>query len=90
LSNAKAAVLCSTDPGDGWIEKIRLDRRRGSFSAIAIATDGRANARPMTGSAKQSIVPRKERMDCSAPAALRARVESTRISHHSSPTLARR
>jgi hypothetical protein len=25
---------------------------------------GRANARPMTGSAKQSIVPRKERMDC--------------------------
>jgi hypothetical protein len=51
---------------------------------------GRANARPMTGSAKQSIVPRKERMDCSAPAALRARVESTRISHHSSPTLARR
>src|SRR5216684_4768286 len=25
---------------------------------------GRANARPMTGSAKQSIWPRKERMDC--------------------------
>ena len=25
---------------------------------------GRANARPMTGSAKQSILPRKERMDC--------------------------
>src|SRR5260370_42029425 len=25
---------------------------------------GRANARPMTGSAKQSISPRKERMDC--------------------------
>src|SRR5882757_9127421 len=25
---------------------------------------GRANARPMTGSAKQSIVPREERMDC--------------------------
>src|SRR5258708_17825824 len=25
---------------------------------------GRANARPMTGSAKQSIAPRKERMDC--------------------------
>src|SRR3981081_1629284 len=32
---AKAPVLCSTDPGDGWIEKIRLDRRRGSFSASA-------------------------------------------------------
>jgi hypothetical protein len=31
----KAAVLCSTDPGDEWIEKIRLDRRRGSFSASA-------------------------------------------------------
>src|SRR6266404_7073862 len=30
-----AAVLCSTDLGDGWIEKIRLDRRRGSFSASA-------------------------------------------------------
>jgi hypothetical protein len=27
---------------------------------------GRANARPMTGSAKQSIPPRKERMDCFA------------------------
>src|SRR5258707_6380006 len=25
---------------------------------------GRATARPMTGSAKQSIAPRKERMDC--------------------------
>jgi hypothetical protein len=25
---------------------------------------GRANARPMTGSAKQSISPRKEGMDC--------------------------
>ena len=25
---------------------------------------GRANARPMTGSAKQSIVPRNDRMDC--------------------------
>jgi len=48
----------------------------------------RANARP--GSAKQSIVPRKERMYCSAPAASRARVESTRISQRSSPTLARR
>src|SRR5882762_6818530 len=27
---------------------------------------GRANARPMTGSAKQSILPRKARMDCFA------------------------
>ena len=34
-NGVKAAVLCSTDPGDGWIEKIRLDRRRGSFSASA-------------------------------------------------------
>jgi hypothetical protein len=25
---------------------------------------GRANARPMTGSAKQSIAPQKEKMDC--------------------------
>ena len=34
-NGVKAAVLCSTDLGDGWIEKIRLDRRRGSFSASA-------------------------------------------------------
>jgi hypothetical protein len=34
-NGVKAAVLCSTDPGDGWIEKIRLDRRRGSFFASA-------------------------------------------------------
>jgi hypothetical protein len=34
-NGVKAAVLCPTDPGDGWIEKIRLDRRRGSFSASA-------------------------------------------------------
>src|ERR1700724_1284294 len=32
-NGVKATLLCSTDPGDGWIEKIRLDRRRGSFSA---------------------------------------------------------
>jgi hypothetical protein len=31
---------------------------------------GRANARPMTGSAKQSIVPHKERMDCFAALAM--------------------
>src|SRR5882757_8356603 len=31
---------------------------------------GRANARPMTGSAKQSIVPQKERMDCFASLAM--------------------
>src|SRR5712691_6960092 len=31
---------------------------------------GRANARPMTGSAKQSILPRKERMDCFAALAM--------------------
>src|SRR6202166_4380087 len=31
---------------------------------------GRANARPMTGSAKQSISPRKERMDCFAALAM--------------------
>src|SRR3977135_1522331 len=31
---------------------------------------GRANARPMTGSAKQSILPRKERMDCFASLAM--------------------
>jgi len=31
---------------------------------------GRANARPMTGSAKQSILPRKGRMDCFAALAM--------------------
>src|SRR6266581_3010720 len=31
---------------------------------------GRANARPMTGSAKQSMAPRKERMDCFAALAM--------------------
>src|SRR3954447_15692641 len=31
---------------------------------------GRANARPMTGSAKQSMAPRKERVDCSSLAFL--------------------
>jgi hypothetical protein len=31
---------------------------------------GRANARPMTGFAKQSIYPRKERMDCFASLAM--------------------
>src|SRR5712672_1628126 len=30
-ADAKAAVSCSTDPGDGWIEKIRLDRRQQLF-----------------------------------------------------------
>jgi hypothetical protein len=34
-NDVKAAVLFPTDPRDGWIEKIRLDRRRGSFSASA-------------------------------------------------------
>src|SRR6266702_8887948 len=34
---------------------------------------GRANARPMTGSAKQSISPREERMDCFAALAMTAR-----------------
>jgi hypothetical protein len=61
-----------------------------AFPPLPLRADGPRECAPMTGSAKQSIVPRKERMDCSAPAALRARVESTRISHHSSPTLARR
>jgi hypothetical protein len=31
---------------------------------------GRANARPMTGTAKQSMSQRKERMDCFAPLAM--------------------
>src|SRR5260370_34427297 len=30
-ADAKAAVSCSTAPGDGWIEKIRLDRRQQLF-----------------------------------------------------------
>ena len=34
---------------------------------------GRANARPMTGSAKQSTLPRKERMDCVAALAMTRR-----------------
>jgi len=38
---------------------------------------GRANARPMTGSAKQSISPRKERMDCFAALAMTWRVSAT-------------
>jgi hypothetical protein len=48
---------------------------------------GRANARPMTGSAKQSIKPRKERMDCLAACA--SRNNTTRhapaISRHDLP-----
>jgi hypothetical protein len=48
---------------------------------------GRANARPMTGSAKQSIEPCKERMDCFVACALRN--DTTRhapaISRHDLP-----
>src|SRR6266403_4677309 len=43
---------------------------------------GRANARPMTGSAKQSIAPRKRRMDCFVACAPRndvAPISKTRL-----------
>src|SRR5205814_6968131 len=40
---------------------------------------GRANARPMTGSAKQSISPRKERMDCFVARAPRKAERSTNL-----------
>src|SRR6266481_4036248 len=38
---------------------------------------GRANARPMTGSAKQSISPRKERMDCFVASLLAMTADTT-------------
>ena len=40
---------------------------------------GRANARPMTGSAKQSISPRKGRMDCFAALAMTVRLFENQI-----------
>src|SRR5438132_10079494 len=43
---------------------------------------GRANARPMTGSAKQSISPRKERMDCFV-ASLLAMTSNSNTTPHS-------
>jgi len=45
---------------------------------------GRANARPMTGSAKQSISPRKGRMDCFA--ALAMTITAPYLSRHRPPT----
>jgi hypothetical protein len=46
---------------------------------------GRANARPMTGSAKQSISPRKERMDCFAALAM-TWISRCHPSRHRPPT----
>src|ERR1700675_1261520 len=44
--------------------------RDGVFGHRHCEPPGRANARPMTGSAKQSISPRKERIDCFVAALL--------------------
>src|SRR5258708_8600883 len=49
------------------VEWLLLRRHSFAFSprvARHCEPTGRANARPMTGSAKQSMEPRKERMDC--------------------------
>jgi hypothetical protein len=45
------------------------DDFRDIFGTV-IASQGRANARPMTGSAKQSILPLRGEMDCFASLAM--------------------
>src|SRR5882757_10587217 len=56
--------------GQGFLAKLRAHapRERETVFSRHCEPTGRANARPMTGSAKQSISPRKERMDCFAGA----------------------
>jgi hypothetical protein len=52
------------------LQYIGLRRSGGGLARHCEEPTGRANARPMTRSAKQSISPRKERMDCFVAALL--------------------
>jgi hypothetical protein len=55
--------------GESFMQNSGASRRGNACSCLKLGSrhcepTGRANARPMTGSAKQSISPRKGRMDC--------------------------
>ena len=79
--SGRPALEKSTGAGGGFDLEDIFTRRPLTLSAAFSFSrhcepPGRANARPMTGSAKQSISPRKERIDCVAARTPRNDVDS--------------
>src|SRR5258708_28382507 len=84
-ASGSAAIHPSVMPGGGLLRRIRLrpagfggqellamtaGRVHAGYPSRHCEPTGRANARPMTGSAKQSMPPQKESVDCRVGALL--------------------